>query len=127
MSKEKTKEDFPSWFPGDPYPLSLCSLKNDEDYAKAIPEPKKRTTIAWYLSGQAFRLALKMVNEALSKWFTTDKPLPDGDYGWRLKKDDKPDIYTFKNGKVFSYNDSSCPLAFEPLQKGEFCKIEFPD
>ena len=39
----------------DPYPLDMCSIENDKQYAALIPEPKLRTCVSWYLMGEARR------------------------------------------------------------------------
>jgi len=41
----------------DPYPIDLCSIKNDKDLCEAIPDPQVRTAVAWYLCGCGFRTA----------------------------------------------------------------------
>lgn len=143
MSEDKK---LPDWFPNDPYPLKLGKIKSDEGCMEATKDPKKKESVAWFLSGRAFRLALKMVNEAFlekeeERWFTTDKPLPDGDYGWRFNKENKIYLVVVAKGLIYGTDDSpgflycdSCKkqkwihTTLEPTiwNKGEFCKIEFP-
>ena len=45
--------DRPKWWPENPYFESAMSIKSDADYARAIPDTKLRTAIAWYLSNRA--------------------------------------------------------------------------
>ena len=55
----------PDWFPTDPYPLDMGSMKNYADYVYAVPDPKLRTAISWYLRGESFRYASRVILEAL--------------------------------------------------------------
>lgn len=59
------------------------------------------------------------------QWFSTSKPLPDGDYGWRRNKGDKPNIYKVAKDKVSCWDH----YFDEPAKNwiGEWFKIEFPE
>ncbi len=96
----------------------LKQLKADGKYQnKSVPDAKSKTQV-------------KRINVQQGRppfyglgWFTTDKPLPDGDYGWRESANSKNrqlrkvefGIY-WQIGRPFYERDFS----------GEWCKIEFP-
>ena len=56
-------------------------------------------------------------------WFTTDKPLPDGKYLWRLEKGFEPRIYKFISGKLLDFFGKEVGVS---VSIGEWFKIEFP-
>jgi hypothetical protein len=58
---------YPCWFPQDPYPIKMCSIKNDKDLRIAVPEDDKISAVAWYLMGRAYRMALRDVYKALKE------------------------------------------------------------
>ncbi len=64
----------------------------------------------------------KMVEQP--QWFTTDKPLPDGYYGWRLDKGVDPLLFTVVDGVLCL---DGYDVMWHIYYKGQFCKIEFPD
>jgi len=43
----------------DPYPLKLCKIKTDKELVELLPDPKLRTTVAWYLMGRGYRVAME--------------------------------------------------------------------
>lgn len=60
--------------------------------------------------------------KAKPKWFTTDKPLPDGDYyWWRYDKSFKPEILHIVDGIAYGFEDIHEDFS------GEWCEIEFPE
>ena len=60
--------DKPEWWPENPYfESAMDSIKNDDDYAKAIPDPALRTAVSWYLCNRAWELASKTILEAMSE------------------------------------------------------------
>ena len=42
----------------DPYPLDLCKIKTDKELSELLPDPELRTTVAWYLMGKGYRVAM---------------------------------------------------------------------
>lgn len=58
----------PDWWPENPYfESAMSTIRNDEDYAKAIPDPALRTSISWYLGNRFWELASKMIWEAMQE------------------------------------------------------------
>lgn len=68
--------DKPKWWPKNPYfESAMDTIKNDTDYAKAIPDSVLRTTTAWYLSNRAWELASDAIFKAMED---QDELLPGG-------------------------------------------------
>lgn len=58
----------PKWWPENPYLESaMATIKNDTDFANAIPDTELRTAVAWYLSNRAWELASDYIFEALQE------------------------------------------------------------
>lgn len=57
-------------------------------------------------------------------WFKASASLPDGDYGWRLKKGSKIGLHEIRNGKEIILG-----RVFDSLNwsSGEWCLIVWPD
>lgn len=45
MTNDNT-QGYREWFPDDPYPLRMRSIKNDSEFAKAIENTQLRTAVA---------------------------------------------------------------------------------
>lgn len=68
-----SNQNKPEWWPENPYfESAMGSIKNDDDYAKAIPDPALRTAVSWYLSNRAWELASNYISEAMND-FTEGK------------------------------------------------------
>lgn len=59
------------------------------------------------------------------KWFSTSKPLPDGDYGWRLNKDDDPRPRSVSANFIFEIGVKR--HISDKFSVGEWCELKFPD
>lgn len=54
----------PKWFPMCPWPESIWPM-TDEDYVKAIPDPKMRTAISGYLMRKGWEIACEDIAKKL--------------------------------------------------------------
>lgn len=52
--------DKPEWWPKNPYPDTIFPM-TDEEYKKAIPDPKLRTAISGFLSRHGWDVASNMI------------------------------------------------------------------
>jgi hypothetical protein len=66
--------DRPKHWPENPYfENAMGTIKSDSDYAKAIPDSKLRSAVAWYLSNRAWELAANTILEAIQPIDIKDK------------------------------------------------------
>ena len=58
--------DKPEWWPQNPYfESAMGTIKDDEDYIKAVPDEHLRTCVSWYLGNRFWTVASDMIWEAV--------------------------------------------------------------
>lgn len=83
----------PKWWPENPYPESIFPMTDDE-YVKAIPNPKLRTAISGYLGRSFWNIASESIRDAMDE--TIKEPVKKNEDQEELTRLEKAIIETHK-------------------------------